>query len=154
MAILHLVLGCTIYQYFYANRLLQIPGIRIIIMEFSDPKPIYQQIADYILEMIISESWKAGARIPSVRELAAEVEVNPNTVARTYAYLSETEIIYNKRGIGYFLSEDAATKAKAYERWKFINEELPRIFEMMNLLDLSQAEFIQLYLKHKENEKK
>ena len=123
-------------------------------MEFSTPKPIYQQIADYILEMIISKTWTASSRIPSVRELAAEVEVNPNTVARTYAYLSETEIIYNRRGIGYFLSEDAAAKAKAYERWKFINEELPRIFEMMHLLDLSKDEFLQLYLKHKEDEKK
>ena len=123
-------------------------------MDFSIPKPIYQQIADYILEMIISGKWSAGARIPSVREMAAEVEVNPNTVARTYNYLSETEIIYNKRGIGYFLSKDAPAKAKAYERWKFINEQLPKILDNMQLLGISKEEFNRLYLNHRENEKK
>lgn len=123
-------------------------------MEFSNPKPIYQQIADFILGMIISGKWLAGERIPSVREMAAEVEVNPNTIARTYNYLSETEIIYNKRGIGYFLSEDAPAKAKAYERWKFINEELPKILDTMQLLGISKEEFISLYLNQKENEKK
>ena len=123
-------------------------------MEFSNPKPIYKQIADYILEMIISGKWTAGSSIPSIREMAANVEVNPNTVTRAYNYLSETEIIHNKRGIGYFLSEDATAKAKAYERWKFINEELPKILDTMQLLGISKSEFNQLYLNHQKNEKK
>ena len=123
-------------------------------MEFSNPKPIYQQIADFILEMIITEKWSAGSRILSIREMAANVEVNPNTVTRAYNYLSETEIIYNKRGIGYFLSEDAAEKAKAYERWKFINEQLPKVLDTMQLLGITITEFNNLHLNHQENEKK
>jgi len=119
-------------------------------MEFSAPKPIYQQIADYILSMIITGKWPPGQRIKSVRELAAEVDVNPNTVARTYSFLSETDIIYNKRGIGYFLSDDAPAKAQAYERWKFINEELPKVFSSMDLLDISIEKFEELYLKNKD----
>lgn len=123
-------------------------------MEFNSPKPIYQQIADYILAMIISGQWPPGQRIKSVRELAAEVDVNPNTVARTYSFLSESDIIYNKRGIGYFLGDDAKEKAQAFERWKFINEDLPKVFRSMDLLEISIEKFDKLYLNYKNNEKK
>ena len=75
-------------------------------MEFRDKQAIYLQIADHFCENILLEKWKPGDRIPSVREMAVNMEVNPNTVMRTFTYLQDKEIIFNKRGIGYFVSED------------------------------------------------
>ena len=74
-------------------------------MEFGDSNAIYLQIADQLSENILLRKWSPGDRIPSVRELAVSVEVNPNTVMRTFNYLQEKGIIYNKRGIGYFVSD-------------------------------------------------
>ena len=62
-------------------------------MEFRKPKPIYKQIATYIIYQILENNWADGQRIPSVRELASDIEVNPNTVARTYNLLSDEGII-------------------------------------------------------------
>ena len=76
-------------------------------MKFTKPKAIYMQIADYICESILANELKEGDRIQSVREMAAQVEVNPNTVARTFSYLQEKERIYNQRGVGYFAADDA-----------------------------------------------
>ncbi|MCK5673954.1 MAG: GntR family transcriptional regulator, partial [Spirochaetales bacterium] len=73
-------------------------------MQFKDKKAIYIQIADKIADNILSERWKEEERIPSVREMAVNMEVNPNTIARTYTYLQDMQIITNKRGIGYFVS--------------------------------------------------
>lgn len=122
-------------------------------MDFSNPKPIYLQIVDYIFQMVISGEWQPGTRIMSVRELAAAVEVNPNTAVRAYSYLSDADIIYQKRGIGYFLSDDALPKAIAHERSRFIKESLPDVFDMMTLLNIDIKELDQLFIKHKEDEK-
>ena len=77
-------------------------------MEFKDSQAIYLQIADHICEQVLLNKWQPEERIPSVRELAVMLEVNPNTVMRTCELLQQQEIIYNKRGIGYFISNDAA----------------------------------------------
>ena len=76
-------------------------------MDFPGDKPIYLQIAKIIMENILSETCKGGEKIPSVRELAVTSEVNPNTIMRTYSFLQDADIIINKRGIGYFIAEDA-----------------------------------------------
>lgn len=76
-------------------------------MIFSNNKPIYQQIGCYIRNDILKEKIKSGGRMPSIREMAVDLEVNPNTVNRAYADLQSDEIIYNKRGIGYFINEKA-----------------------------------------------
>lgn len=122
-------------------------------MDFSNPKPIYRQIVDYVFQMVISGEWQPGTRIMSVRELAASVEVNPNTAVRAYSYLGDADIIFQKRGIGYFLSEDALPKAIAHERERFITESLPDVFDMMTLLNIDIKELDQLLKKHRENEK-
>lgn len=79
-------------------------------MEFNNKKSIYLQIADYFYENILRKQMNDNDRIPSVRELAIKIEVNPNTVMRTYQHLQEEQIIYNKRGIGYFIAEQAHEK--------------------------------------------
>ncbi len=105
-------------------------------MDFKKSQTIYMQIADFICENILSEKIKAGEKIQSVREMAASIQVNPNTVMRTYSYLQEQEIIFNKRGIGYFVSEDAAQKMKTIRKETFIQNYLPELFKMMKLLGL------------------
>lgn len=68
-------------------------------MDFNDKQSIYLQIVDFLNEQILLERWQSEERIPSVRELASMVEVNPNTVMRSFEFLQQQEVIYNKRGI-------------------------------------------------------
>ena len=125
-------------------------------MDFSESKAIYQQIADYVCEQILMGRWKENDRILSVRELGVQLEVNPNTVLRAYDFLQRFGIISNRRGIGYFASEDAIARIKELRREKFVNRELPRIFQEMELLGMDISELKEYYdgfLKAKKNEK-
>lgn len=106
-------------------------------MEFKKNQTIYMQIADFICENILTEKWAASNKIPSVRELASQIEVNPNTVMRSYSFLQEQGVIYNKRGIGFFVSEDADKMIKAMQRQSFIDTEIPEFAKRMKLLDIS-----------------
>ena len=74
-------------------------------MNFNTEKPIYLQIVDVISDRILSGELKGGDRIPSVREYGADIGVNPNTMMRSYEKLTADGIIYNKRGIGYFVAD-------------------------------------------------
>lgn len=105
-------------------------------MQFRESTAIYLQIADYVCERILLKQWVPGERIPAVRELAVQLEVNPNTVMRTFEFLQGQEIIFNKRGIGYFLSDDAVKQATTYRKTQFIEKELPQIFRNMYLLGM------------------
>lgn len=114
-------------------------------MEFNDTQAIYLQIADYICEQILLEYWPVEERIPSVRDLASTVEVNPNTVVRTYDFLQQKEIIYNKRGIGYFASSEAPARIRVYRKERFLETELPEFFRTLYLLDISVEEIRERY---------
>ncbi|MEO8404375.1 MAG: GntR family transcriptional regulator [Chitinophagaceae bacterium] len=118
-------------------------------MQFRDSRAIYLQIADYICERILLKEWKTGERIPAVRELAVQVEVNPNTVMRTFEFLQAQNIIYNQRGIGYFVSADAIKSTLQYRKTEFIEKELPNIFRNIYLLDMDIDELKQRYEKFK-----
>jgi DNA-binding transcriptional regulator YhcF (GntR family) len=109
-------------------------------MEFRDTQAIYLQIGDYISEQILLDRWKESDRILSVRELGVELQVNPNTVMRTYDFLQSTDIIFNKRGVGYFVAEQAKSKIIAYRRKLFLEQELPLIFKNMDILGMSFEE--------------
>lgn len=106
-------------------------------MEFRDSQAIYLQIADLFCENILVLKWNPGDRIPSVREMAVNIEVNPNTVMRTYNYMQDKGIIYNKRGIGYFVADDGFEKTKALRKEDFVSNELPKLFKEMDLLKLT-----------------
>ncbi len=114
-------------------------------MEFRQNQAIYLQIADHISERILSGVWKEGERIPSIREMSEGIEVNPNTVMRSYGYLQDLDIIYNQRGIGYFVAEDAYRKTLEQKKKRFIRRELPRIFRTMDLLHLTCEDLKILY---------
>ena len=124
-------------------------------MEFKDTQSIYLQIADIFCENILRRKWDSGDRIPSVREMAVNIEVNPNTVMRTYNYLQDKGIIFNKRGIGYFVSEDGFEKTRIHRKENFINQELPRFFKEMDLLNLTIEDvstYYKQYLERNNNE--
>ena len=106
-------------------------------MEFSQPKGIYQQIADQIRDRILAGEWRAGERIPSVRELATGIGVNPNTVNKSYQALLDREIIENQRGIGYFVATDARQRILDEMRAEFVRDELPRLFKTMSVLGMT-----------------
>ncbi len=105
-------------------------------MEFRKQKPIYLQIADRLMEQILQGEPAEDDRMPSVRDVAASMGVNPNTVMRTFEQLQSEEIIYNRRGVGYFVSPDAKNKILAEQRREFLEEELPLIRQKMQMLGI------------------
>ena len=122
-------------------------------MDFDGSKPIYLQIVDFFYENILIREWQEGERIPSVREIAVLVEVNPNTAIRAFNYLQEMEIIYNKRGIGYFVSEDGYQKVLSIRRNEFKEVILPDVFKKMRLLDVTFEEVKNLYEQNLDEDK-
>ena len=114
-------------------------------MEFNQPKGIYQQIADQIRERILDGEWSSGERIPSIRDFAVSVGVNPNTVTKSYQTLLDREIIENQRGLGYFVAADAKQKILDEIRTAFVEEELPRVFRTMRMLDMQLEDLAEHY---------
>ena len=109
-------------------------------MDFRKQKPIYLQIADHLSEQVLQGQLPADDRMPSVRDVAASMGVNPNTVVRTFDYLQQEEIIYQRRGVGYFVSADARERILAHQRREFLDEELPYIRQRMKTLGISIEE--------------
>ena len=111
-------------------------------MEFKKQKGIYEQIAEKILFDILNGHLTEGDRIASVRDLAQELQVNPNTVMRSYTYLNDEDIIQNQRGVGYFISTDAKQKAKQILKAQFFTDQLPEMAELMKVLDISPDDLL------------
>lgn len=109
-------------------------------MEFNEHKPIYLQISENICDLILTGEWNEEERIPSVREYGGVLGVNPNTIMRTYDHLQEAEIIYNKRGVGYFINPGAKMKIISIQREQFIDEEVPKIKRRLDLLGLKATD--------------
>jgi GntR family transcriptional regulator len=114
-------------------------------MEFKDNEAIYLQIAAFVCDNILTGKWKGGQKILSVRDLAMELEVNPNTVMRSYEFLQAQEIVYNKRGLGLFVADDGFEKVKAYRKQTFVEQNLPELFKNIYLLDISIEDIRQQY---------
>ena len=118
-------------------------------MQFRETQSIYLQIADYVCEKILLREWPPGERIPSVRELAIQLEVNPNTIMKTYEFLQQEKIIFNQRGIGFFAAADAIDQATRYRRDWFIEKDLPQVFRSLFLLGMAPEELTPLYQQFK-----
>lgn len=134
------------------------PRTRLILkimasMNFKESRPIYLQIAERIMDEILQNVYEESDRIPSVREYAAEVEVNANTVARSFDYLQTREIIFNKRGIGYFVADGAKEAIRTLRKKEFVEESLPELFRKMALLDISIDDVNALYKQHCDNQR-
>lgn len=121
-------------------------------MNFKESRPIYLQIAERIMDEILQNVYEESDRIPSVREYAAEVEVNANTVTRSFDYLQTREIIFNKRGIGYFVANGAKDTIRTLRKKEFVEESLPELFRKMALLDISIDDVNTLYKRYCDNQ--
>ena len=109
-------------------------------MQFKDHKPIFLQIAELICDEILGGKFPEEERLPSVREYAAELEVNVNTVVRSFDWLSQKNIIFNKRGMGYFISQGAKETILQSLREAFFQEALPEFIGQMQKLGISVEE--------------
>lgn len=122
-------------------------------MNFKESKAIYLQIADRIADEILLGHYLEEERIPSVREYAAIVEVNANTVMRSIDYLQSQDIIYNKRGIGYFVSVGAKKLILTLRREIFMKEELEYFFRQLSTLDIPLDDIAKMYCEFIKNNK-
>lgn len=105
-------------------------------MEFKENRGIYLQIADDLCNQILGGGLKPSDRVPSVRDLAVELEVNRNTVMRSYTHLQDEGVFENKRGVGFFVAEHAIEKIKEKEKKYFFENDLPQILQKVRLLKL------------------
>ena len=111
-------------------------------MIFTNDKPIYIQMADRLCEEILSGVYKDDDRIPSAREYAVLLEVNTNTAVKAYEQLAREEIIYNKRGLGYFVTRGAKKQILKARKTEFMKERLPELFRQMRLLEISMEDIV------------
>lgn len=114
-------------------------------MDFRQNQPIYLQIAEHVCEQILLGKWKLGDKIVSIRDIAVALEVNPNTVQRSYDFLQQRGIITNKRGVGYFTEEDALEKILAFRREQFMENELPFFLRNLYLLKIDMKDLQNQY---------
>ena len=106
-------------------------------MIFTNDKAIYIQMADRLCDEILAGKYKDDDRIPSVREYAVMLEVNANTAVKAYDELSRANIIYNKRGLGYFVTPGAKKQILNERKQEFMKERLPELFRQMQLLGIT-----------------
>lgn len=119
---------------------------------FSQEKPIYLQIYDRICTEILSGRLQEQSRIPSVRDYGALLQVNANTAVKAYEQLSRDNIIFQKRGMGYFVAEGARRRITEQRRETLMHDTLTKLFHDMRLLDVSIDDIVTEYLKFQEQE--
>jgi DNA-binding transcriptional regulator YhcF (GntR family) len=116
-------------------------------MTFNSDKAIFLQMADRLCDEILAGNYQDDARIPSVREYAVLLQVNTNTAVKAYEALSRDGIIYNKRGLGYFVTKGAKKQILKARKTAFMKERLPELFRQMQLLDISIDDVAEAYKK-------
>jgi GntR family transcriptional regulator len=110
--------------------------------EWSDSQPIYRQLRDRVVAMILDGVLKEGDPLPSVRNVAAEYRVNPLTVLKGYQQLVDEELVESKRGLGMFVKAGARHLLLANERQRFLTEEWPRVQAKIRRLGLKPEELL------------
>ena len=119
-------------------------------MEFSDPKAIYLQLADAIGDLILQGVYAPGTKLPSVRDLAAEAGVNPNTIQRTISTLTDQGVLTNQRGVGTFVDASAREKIMEQRKRVFLEKDLYSFFQRISLLGLDLDDLEPLWKQWKE----
>lgn len=114
-------------------------------MEFKTDRPIYRQIIDYAFGCILGGGWTPGGKVPSVRELAVELAVNSHTILKAYDHLQDNGIIVPRRGMGFFLADDARERVDAERRREFFDSELHEVFARMDMLGIGIDEIVETY---------
>lgn len=114
-------------------------------MEFRENEAIYLQIAAHVGDHILLGKWGLNEKIPSVRDLAVDLQVNPNTVMRSYEFLQTQEIIINKRGIGFFVAPDAKKRILVDRKANFLGQELPEFFRKLDLMGIPMEDIVKRF---------
>ena len=117
-------------------------------MQFKKPQTIAAQIAGHICDQLVRGKWQSDERLPSVRDMAGRLQVNPNTMMRVYADLQDRGILYNRRGIGVFVSPGAPQRIRDFRRERFISQDLPNLFHTLDALQFEIVELEALYREH------
>ena len=108
--------------------------------EFSDTQPIYRQLRDRVIALILDGALKDGEPLPSVRTVAADLRVNPLTVLKAYQELADAGLVEKRRGLGMYVSPGAAAALRTDERARFLAEDWPRLRATIQRLGLTPAE--------------
>ena len=114
-------------------------------MTFTNDKAIYIQMADRLCDEILAGTYQDDDRIPSVREYAVLLQVNTNTAVKAYDQLARDGIIYNKRGLGYFVTQGARKEIRKARKREFMKETLPELFRQMRLLEITLEDVAKAY---------
>ena len=112
-------------------------------IQWSDGAPIYRQLKDRVVAMLLDGILKPGDALPSVRQVAAEYQLNPITVSRAYQELADEAIVEKRRGLGMYVTEGASEKLLTSERERFLQEEWPLVLERIQRLGLSLDRLMQ-----------
>ena len=112
-------------------------------IQWSDGAPIYRQLKERVIAMMLDGLLKPGDALPSVRQVAAEYQLNPITVSRAYQELADESLVEKRRGLGMYVTEEAAKKLMFNERDRFLREEWPLVLERIQRLGLSLEELFQ-----------
>jgi GntR family transcriptional regulator len=110
---------------------------------WNDNSPIYRQLKEKVIGMMLDGALKAGDPLPSVRQIAAEYQLNPITVSKAYQELVDDNLVEKRRGIGMYVTEGASEKLLASERERFLREEWPAMLERIRRLGLQVDQLLQ-----------
>ncbi|MEO5629738.1 MAG: GntR family transcriptional regulator [Thermomonas sp.] len=111
-------------------------------IEWSDGAPIYRQLKERVVAMLLDGVLKPGDALPSVRQVAAEYQLNPITVSRAYQELADDQLVEKRRGLGMYVTDGAATRLMSSERERFLHEEWPLVLERIQRLGLEPGELL------------
>jgi GntR family transcriptional regulator len=111
-------------------------------IQWSDGAPIYRQLKERVIAMMLDGILKPGDALPSVRQVAAEYQLNPITVSRAYQELADESLVEKRRGLGMYVTQEAAKKLLVNERERFLREEWPLVLERIVRLGLSMDELM------------
>jgi GntR family transcriptional regulator len=109
---------------------------------WNDNAPIYRQLKDRVVSMMLDGVLKPGDALPSVRQIAAEYQLNPITVSRAYQELADEELVEKRRGLGMYMTDGARDKLLSSERERFLREEWPLVMERIQRLGLNPDELM------------
>ena len=112
-------------------------------IQWSDSAPIYRQLKERVIAMMLDGLLKPGDALPSVRQVAAEYQLNPITVSRAYQELADEALVEKRRGLGMYVTEEAARKLLFNERDRFLREEWPQLFARLKRMNLDLQTLLQ-----------
>ena len=111
-------------------------------IQWNDGAPIYRQLKERVIAMMLEGELKPGDALPSVRQVAAEYQLNPITVSRAYQELADEALVEKRRGLGMYVTEEASKKLLSSERQRFLTEEWPLVLERIHRLGLMAEELL------------